>query len=74
MKRKIKLTEAQMHRVLNESVNKVLNEGVHWANDESPWVDIRNEYDAETILGELEHWLSNDVLDEFAEDFKNLYE
>lgn len=72
--KKINLTEEQMSRIIKNSIRKTLREGAFYADDEGAWMQVRNNYDAETILGELEHWLSNDELNEFAEDFLNTME
>ena len=50
MKRKVRLTESDLHRVIKESVNKILNEIQGWTLEESDITIVNDESDGKPYM------------------------
>lgn len=73
-KNNIRLTESDLRNIVKESVNKVIREG-HWNTDvDAEWDSIVGVVGAETMLNELHQYLDSDVIDDFIEHIKNMYD
>lgn len=68
MKRTIKLTESDLHRLISESVKQVMNEG-HWDSKVADdWAYVRETVGDDTMLSELFNYLSGDQIEDFLYD------
>lgn len=74
MKRQIKLTENDLHRMIKESVYRVLNEGTTDTTDMDAWERCKKMVGADTMLGELEKWFDSDSYHQFLEHMDRYYE
>ena len=74
MKKQIKLTENDLHRMIKESVYRVLNEGRTDTTDMDAWENCKEMVGADTMLGELEKWLDSDSYHQFLEHMDRYYE
>lgn len=74
MKRQIKLTENDLHRMIKESVYRVLNEGTTDSTDMDAWERCKEMVGADTMLSELEGWLGSDDYHQFLEHMDRYYE
>ena len=74
MKKQIKLTENDLHRMIKESVYRVLNEGTTDSTDMDAWERCKEMVGADTMLSELENWLDADRYHEFLENMDRNYE
>ena len=73
MKKQIKLTENDLHRMIKESVYRVLNEGTTDSTDMDAWERCKEMVGADTMLSELENWLDVDSYHEFLEIMSLVY-
>lgn len=66
MKKKIRLTESELHNIIKESVNKVLTESC-WHGDTKPFETIYQM--ADKIVNSLEARVANENYEEWDDDF-----
>ena len=70
-KKLVRLTEGDLHRIIKESVNRVLNEGNYYEYEEI--IDVLNEKfdELKRAIYELQEWYLNNV--EHGSDMYNSY-
>lgn len=74
MKKQIKLTENDLHKMIKESVYRVLNEGTTDATDMDAWERCKEMVGADQMLSELENWLDSDSYHQFLENMDRNYD
>lgn len=74
MKRKIKLTESQLHQVIKEATKKVFNEG--FANGDSGnerWEEMTEELSPTDIINAIYNYLNDRELQDFMDYLETEY-
>lgn len=74
MKRQIKLTENDLHRMIKESVNRILKEGTTDTTDMDAWERCKEMVGADQMLSELESWFDSNEYHEFLEHMDRYYD
>ena len=74
MKRKVKLTESLLHRVINETVQEVINEATWKKSIDNKWAQAEQIMGAESMLSALYSFLDGDTIEEFIEVLEREYE
>ena len=73
MKQRIRLTESDLHRIVNESVNKILKEDYN--GEVETWNKIKEVLEPRLIVQALEHLLDSDgLLEEYANRIADMYD
>lgn len=72
-KNRIRLTESQLHRVIKESVNRVLKEGHSSSAVYDEFSRIRAIIGDETLISALYNWLDADSIEEFITHINRMY-
>ena len=73
MKKKIRLTESQLNRVIRKSIKKALNEDSHSTEVYGKWLDIKNAIGADAMLDEIWNITNADELEEIVNYFAREY-
>ena len=74
MKRKVKLTESLLHRMINETVQEVINEATWKTSIDNKWAQAEQVMGAESMLNALYSFLDGDTIEEFIEELERVYE
>ena len=74
MKRKVKLTESLLHRMINETVQEVINEATWKKSIDNKWAQAEQVMGAESMLNALYSFLDGDTIEEFIEVLEREYE
>lgn len=74
MKRKVKLTESLLHRMINETVQEVINEATWKKSIDNKWAQAEQIMGAESMLSALYSFLDGDTIEEFIEVLEREYE
>ncbi len=64
MRKKIRLTESDLHRIIQKSVNKIINEGSSENQDYERWETIKEILGPEQMLDTLYDYLDGDTIRE----------
>ena len=73
MKKKIRLTESQLNRVIRKSIKKALNEGSYNTEVYRKWLDIKDAIGADAMLDEIWNITNADELEEIVNYFAREY-
>ena len=73
-KKVIKLTKSDLHRIINESLNKVINEGSADRSVDEMWIEAQSLMGADSMLDALYSYLDGDTIRDFLETLINEYE
>lgn len=74
MRRRVKLTESFLNKMINETIEEVLSEG-HFDNDvNDKWKKAQEIIGAENMLSYLSTFLDSDTINEFIEELERVYE
>jgi len=74
MKKIVRLTEQDLHRIVNESVKRMLKEGHYSSDSAQKWDQIREMVGDEAMIQELWNYLDADSIDDFIEHMDRYYE
>lgn len=74
MKQQIRLTESDLHRIVKESVKKLLKEGTTNNIVINKWNNIEQTLGSETMLSELFQYLDGDTIADFVNTIENAYD
>jgi len=74
MKKLIRLTEQDLHRIVNESVKRMLKEGHYSSDSAQKWDQIREMVGDEAMIQELWNYLDADSIDDFIEHMDRYYD
>lgn len=73
-KRLIKLTEQDLHRIVNESVKRMLKEGHYSSDSLEKWYQVREMVGDDAMIQELWNYLDADSIDDFIKHMDRNYE
>ena len=74
MKKTIKITESDLHRIVSESLRRTINEG-HWNSDYyDKFEEIREMVGDDTMIQELYNSMSSDQIENFIERMYRYHE
>ena len=74
MKKIVKLTEQDLHRIVNESVKRIIKEGHYSSDSAQKWDQVREMVGDEAMIQELWNYLDADSIDDFIEHMDRYYE
>ena len=72
--KRIRLTEGDLHRIVNESVNRIIKEGTTDRDVQSMWDEAQEMMGAESMLEALYDYLGSDTIEDFVQVLIRLYE
>ena len=72
--KRIRLTEGDIHRIVKESVNKIIKEGTTDRDVQSMWDEAQEMMGAESMLEALYDYLDCDTIEDFVQVLIRLYE
>lgn len=72
--KRIRLTEGDIHRIVKESVNKIIKEGTTDRDVQSMWDEAQEMMGAESMLEALYDYLDCDTIEDFVQVLIKLYE
>lgn len=72
--KRIKLTEGDLHRIVKESVNRIIKEGTTDRDVQSMWDEAQEMMGAESMLEALYDYLDSDTIEDFVQVLIRLYE
>lgn len=72
--KRIRLTEGDLHRIVNESVNRIIKEGTTDRDVQSMWDEAQEMMGAESMLEALYDYLDSDTIEDFVQVLIRLYE
>lgn len=72
--KRIRLTEGDLHRIVKESVNKIIKEGTTDRDVQSMWDEAQEMMGAESMLEALYDYLDCDTIEDFVQVLIRLYE
>ena len=72
--KRIRLTEGDLHRIVKESVNKIIKEGTTDRDVQSMWDEAQEMMGAESMLEALYDYLDSDTIEDFVQVLIRLYE
>lgn len=72
--KRIRLTEGDIHRIVKESVNKIIKEGTTDRDVQSMWDEAQEMMGAESMLEALYDYLDCDTIEDFVQTLIRLYE
>ena len=72
--KRIRLTEGDLHRIVKESVNKIIKEGTTDRDVQSMWDEAQEMMGAESMLEALYDYLDCDTIEDFIQVLIRLYE
>lgn len=72
--RKPKLTKAQLQKIINENIKRVLKEG-HWNSDVyDEFSELREALGDDTLISALYDWMDGNEIEEFIQNTKRMYD
>lgn len=74
MKRVYRLNESDLHRMVENSIKRIIKESTTDSTDLAAWERCKETAGTDTMLDELEKWLDADEYHEFLEHMDNYYE
>lgn len=72
--KRIRLTEGDLHRIVKESVNRIIKEGTTDRDVQSMWDEAQEMMGAESMLEALYDYLDCDTIEDFVQTLIRLYE
>ena len=72
--KRIRLTEGDLHRIVKESVNRIIKEGTTDRDVQSMWDEAQEMMGAESMLEALYDYLDSDTIEDFFQVLIRLYE
>lgn len=72
--KRIRLTEGDLHRIVKESVNRIIKEGTTDRDVQSMWDEAQEMMGAESMLEALYDYLDSDTIEDFVQVLIRLYE
>ena len=72
--KRIRLTEGDIHRIVKESVNKIIKEGTTDRDVQSMWDEAQEMMGTESMLEALYDYLDCDTIEDFVQVLIRLYE
>lgn len=70
----IRLTESDVHKIVKESVNKLLSEGSTSQEDYNKWLDAEEKLGASNVLNAIWNYLDGDKLHQIVEWLNDDYD
>lgn len=74
MKKLIRLTESDLHRIVKESVKRTLKEGHYSSDSAQKWDQVREMVGDDAMIQELWNYLDADSIDDFIKHMDRNYE
>lgn len=74
MRRRVKLTESFLNKMINETIEEVLSEGYVDNDVNDKWEKAQEMIGAENMLSYLYTFLDSDTINEFIEELERVYE
>lgn len=74
MKRRIRLTEGDLHRIIRKQVKRALNEGSASQEVYNKWLDIQENIGSDRMIDDIWNYLSSSQLEQLIEYFNQDYD
>lgn len=74
MKKVVRLTEQDLHRIVKESVKRMLKEGHYSSDSAQKWDQVRGMVGDDAMIQELWNYLDADIIDDFIKHMDRNYE
>jgi hypothetical protein len=74
MKRRIRLTESDLHRIIRKQVKMALNEGSASQEVYNKWLDIQENIGSDRMINDIWNYLSSVQLEQLIEYFNQDYD
>ena len=74
MKRTIRLTEGDLHRIIKNQVKRVLNEGSPSQDVYNKWEDIKEYIGADRMIDDIWNYLDSNQLEKLVDWFNQDYD
>ena len=72
--KRIRLTESDLHRIVKESVNKIIKEGTTDSYIQAMWDKVQKMMGAESMLEALYNYLDSDAIEDFVQYLYRTYD
>jgi hypothetical protein len=74
MKKRIRLTESDLHKLIKKCIRKTLTEGYSNQDDYQKWQTIKETIGADKMVDDILQYLDSRIVEELIEDFNQDYD